>query len=193
MLSIYDLVMWAYYAAHLRRPPDPARYILDRPGWVPEGGEILDFGGGDGRWALPLAAGRNAQVTVADVSEAALRRMPAHPRLHPLLFDGRRLPIPDDAFDLVFINHVIHHVEDLAPVLRELRRVVRPGGRIVCIEFHPDCPVTRIYRVFSRFRRHPCTFFRPEELAALLSAPSSTGEYTMLDHFQYAISVRRPA
>lgn len=190
MVTIYDLVMSAYYAGHLRRPPDPARFVLAQPGWLSEGAAVLDFGGGDGRWALPLVTARQARAIVADISEAPLRRVPAGARLRAVLFDGRRLPCPDGAFDLVFINHVIHHVEDLPAVLRELRRVVRPGGRVVCIEFHPDCTVTRIYRVFSRFRKHPCIFYRPEALAGLLGAPPFTAEHYMLDGFQYVVSAR---
>ena len=184
--------MWAYYVGHLRRPPDPARYVLAQPGWLPEGAAVLDFGGGDGRRALPLAEARAAHVTVADVDEDALRRAPRHPLVRTALLDGRRLPFASEAFDLVFVNHVIHHVQDLPSVLREIRRIVRPGGRILCIEFHPDCAVTRIYRVFSGFRKHPCTFYRPEALAALFGAPPFAAEHRMLDGFQYVVSARRP-
>lgn len=189
--SIYDLVMWAYYGAQLQRLPDPARYVLERPGWVPEGGAVLDFGGGDGRWALRLAGGRGARVTVADIDEGALRRVPPYPLVRPTLLDGRGLPFCDGAFDLVFVNHVIHHVGDLAALLRDLRRVVKPGGRIVCIEFRPDCPVTWLYRFFSRFRRQPCMFYRPEALAALFRAPAFAAEHVMLDGFQYVVLARR--
>jgi ubiquinone/menaquinone biosynthesis C-methylase UbiE len=189
--SIYDLVMWTYYMVRRRRPPDPARYVLAQPEWVPEAADVLDFGGGDGRWALPLAAGRAARVVVAEIDAAALRRVPPHPHIRTTLFDGRSLPFAGGVFDLVFIHHVIHHLEDLPPVLREIRRVVRPGGRIVCIEFHPECGVTRIYRVFSRFRKHPCTFYRPEALANIVGAPPFQAEYHMLDGFQYAVCARR--
>ena len=78
-----------------------------------------------------------------------------------VLLDGRTLPFRSGAFDLVFINHVIHHVADLPPVLRELRRVVPPGGRIVCIEFSPHCTVTCIYRVFSPPEGIPTPSTRP--------------------------------
>ncbi len=192
MPSIYDLVIWGYYAAHRRRPPDPVGFVLAQPGWVPAAGAVLDFGGGDGRWALRLATARGAQVTVADIDGAALRRVPPHPLVRPTLLEGPALPFPDGAYHLAFVHHVIHHVENFPPVLRELRRVIRPGGRIVCIEFHPDCTVTRIYRMLSRFRRHPCTFYTPEALTNLLGAPPFIAEQRMLDNFQYVVSARRP-
>lgn len=190
--SLYDLVMWGYYAAHRRRPPDPAQFVLAQPGWLREGADVLDFGGGNGRWAVPLAAARAARVTVADVDATALRRVPPHPLVQTTVLDGPSLAFPDEAYHLVFVHHVIHHVENLPPVLRELRRVVRPSGRIVCIEFHPDCAVTRIYRMFSRFRRHPCTFYTPEALANLFGAPPFNAEHRRVDDFQYVVVARRP-
>ncbi len=191
MPSIYDVVMWTYYAVHRRRPADPARYVLAQPEWVREGAQLLDFGGGDGRWALPMAEARAARVTVVDIDVAALRRVRPHPLLRTVLLDGRTLPFSADTFDFVFVNHVIHHVQDLPPILRELRRVVRPGGRIVCLEFHPDCSVTRIYRLFSRFRKYPCTFYPPEALANIFGAPPFSAEYRMLDGFQYVVQAQR--
>ncbi len=190
--SIYDLVMWAYYAGRRRRPPDPIGFVLAQPGWLDEGGRVLDFGGGDGRWALRMADARSAEVTVVDIDVAALRRVPRHARVRAVHLDAPVLPFPEHAFDLVFVHHVVHHVQDLPQALREWRRVIRPGGRIVCIEFHPDCPVTRVYRALSRFRRHPCAFYSPAALAALLAAPPFVAGHEMLDAFQYVASGQRP-
>jgi ubiquinone/menaquinone biosynthesis C-methylase UbiE len=187
---VYDLVMWGYYAAHARRPPDPARYVLAQQGWLPERADVLDLGGGDGRWALPPATARAARVTVADIDAAALRRVPRHPLLRSMPLIEGPLPFPDAAYDLAFVNHVVHHVAHLPAVLRELRRVVRPGGRLVCIEFHPGCAVTRIYRAFSRFRVHPCTFYEPEALARLLGVPPFVAEHRPIDRFQYVATAR---
>lgn len=192
MPSGYGLVLRIYYALHGRQPPDPAGYVLAQPGWLPQGATVLDFGGGDGRWASELAE-RAATVTVADVDDAALRRVPPHPRLRTALLDGRALPFPDGAFDLIFASHVVHHVPDPAPVVRELGRVVRVGGRIVCIEFHPDCAVTRIYRLLCQVKGHRCTFYRPEALVALLGQAPLAAEPRMLDACQYVVSARRLA
>src|SRR3990172_13172585 len=47
--------------------------------------------------------------------------------------DGRRLPYPDNSFDVVFHNSVIEHVPDVAAFNREVKRVLKPGGITVCI------------------------------------------------------------
>jgi ubiquinone/menaquinone biosynthesis C-methylase UbiE len=47
--------------------------------------------------------------------------------------DGRMLPFPDRAFDIVFHNSVIEHVPDIVAFNREVRRVLKPGGICICI------------------------------------------------------------
>lgn len=188
MASTYDLFAWMYYAAHVRTPPDPARYVLGQPNWLPSGAKVLDYGGGKGRWAAELAE-RADLVVVADIDERALQRVPSHPRLRSVLVDGVNLPFRSGAFDLVFVNHVVHHIEDLPSVVAELRRVVQRGGRLVIIEFHPSASVTRIYRILSRSREHPCTFYMPRALARLVGGQVLTAEEQRLDDFQYVLVV----
>ena len=50
---------------------------------------------------------------------------------------GAPLPYPDDAFDLVVASLYLHYVEDWASALAELRRVLRPGGRLTVSIIHP--------------------------------------------------------
>jgi ubiquinone/menaquinone biosynthesis C-methylase UbiE len=186
MATAYDLIISTYYAAHLCKLPDPARYVLAQPGWLPRQATVLDYGGGAGRWAVELAA-RAALVVVADVDRNALRMVPSHPRLRSALVDGVTLPFRAGAFDLVFVNHVFHHVEDLPHLLPELRRVVRRGGRLIVIEFHPVALVTRIFRFLSRYRRSPCTFYPPRMLSDLVSGQTFVARHQRLDTFQYVI------
>jgi ubiquinone/menaquinone biosynthesis C-methylase UbiE len=191
MASLYDLIEWAYYAARARRPPDPARYVLTNSDWVLARATVLDYGGGDGRWAVELAE-RAARVVVADIDEDALHRVPVHPRVTSVLLDGVRLPFRSGAFDAVFVNHVFHHIEDLPSVLSELERVLRPAGRLVIIEFHPRACVTRVYRLLSRYRDHPCTFYAPRDLARHLQRRAFSVEHRQLDEFQFVIAASVP-
>lgn len=186
MASIYDLVMWAYYAAHGRKPPDPARYVLGKPGWLLPGATVLDYGGGEGRWAVALAE-RAALVVVADIDEQALRRVPSHARLRSVLLDGATLPFRRDAFDLVFVNHVVHHVEDVPGLLHGLRRIVRQNGRLVVIDFDPRASVTRIYRLLSRYRDRPCAFYSSGALTRLMRGQDLDAEDQRVDDFQYVL------
>jgi ubiquinone/menaquinone biosynthesis C-methylase UbiE len=147
---------------------------------------VLDYGGGDGRWAIELAE-RAALVIVADVDEHALRSVPSHPRLQSVLVDGVTLPFHPGAFDLVFVNHVLHHVEDLSSVVAEVRRVVRKDGRLVIIEFDPSASVTRVFRFLSRYREHPCTLYTPRALIDLMRDLMLTAEERRLDDFHYGL------
>jgi ubiquinone/menaquinone biosynthesis C-methylase UbiE len=52
-------------------------------------------------------------------------------RLEVLNADGRKLPFADGIFDLVLSNSVLHHLADPRPLLLELRRVVKPGGKLL--------------------------------------------------------------
>lgn len=52
-------------------------------------------------------------------------------RLELVHGEARRLPFPDGAFDLVMCNSVVHHLADPKPLLREMRRVMKPGGALV--------------------------------------------------------------
>jgi len=103
------------------------------------GRQILDAGCGSG----PLFAAlrdRGAVVTGFDKSagmvELARRRLgdDADLRVAEL---GRPLPFPDDAFDDVTASLVLHYLEDWGPALAELRRVLKPGGRLIVSVNHP--------------------------------------------------------
>ena len=100
---------------------------------------ILDAGCGSG----PLSAAlrdRGAIVTGFDSSagmlELARRRLGAGADLH-LADLGRPLPFPDGAFDDVIASLVLHYLEDWTAPLAELRRVLRPGGRLIVSVNHP--------------------------------------------------------
>jgi len=52
--------------------------------------------------------------------------------------DAEHLPFPDASFDIVSSNGVLHHTPDMDAALREIRRVLRPGGRATVIVYHRD-------------------------------------------------------
>jgi len=103
--------------------------VLERLGAV-EPGRLLDAGGGPGRLSAPLAA--RHRVTLCDISpemlEEASRRCP--PDVVLVEADARRLPFADGAFDDVAALDLLCHLPSVEQGLRELGRVLRPGGRI---------------------------------------------------------------
>ena len=99
------------------------------------GMKILDLAAGTGSSSEPLAKA-GADVTAADFSEgmiAAGRK--ARPHLNFVKADALNLTFPDNTFDLLTISFGLRNTENTAKALAEARRVVKPGGRLVVVEF----------------------------------------------------------
>ncbi len=97
----------------------------------------LDYGCGHGMAAVVMAR-TGAAVTAFDLSpgyvgEAEERAAANGVRVECIVADGEELPFPDSAFDAVWGNAILHHL-DLAKAGRELFRVMRPGGVAVFCE-----------------------------------------------------------
>lgn len=106
--------------------------------------ETLDMAGGTGDIALRIAhrSGGHARVLVADINDAMLaegRRRAATDamgaRLDFACMNAERLPLPDQRFDAYTIAFGIRNVPDLDAALAEAYRVLKPGGRFLCLEF----------------------------------------------------------
>ena len=99
------------------------------------GMKILDLAAVTGSSSEPLAKA-GADVTAADFSEgmiAAGRK--ARPHLNFVKADALNLTFPDNTFDLLTISFGLRNTENTAKALAEARRVVKPGGRLVVVEF----------------------------------------------------------
>jgi demethylmenaquinone methyltransferase/2-methoxy-6-polyprenyl-1,4-benzoquinol methylase len=120
------------------------------------GQRILDVATGTGLVATALAR-RGATVIGLDQSEDMLAK--ARQRLiagadNPTFIQGEaeHLPFPDDAFDALSFTYLLRYVDDRAATMRELARVVKPGGRIAMVEFGvPEQPALRAaWRAYTR-------------------------------------------
>jgi SAM-dependent methyltransferase len=140
---------------------------------------LLDVGCGVGHLLQWLARHTApAQSHGVDLSLNSLRsaRAGGTPRL--CCADAAALPYADASFDAVVCNGSAHHLPDLSAALRELRRVLRPGGRLVLFE-PVDSPLTGAIRgtLFRRSRyespadlEHKHDFTRASVEAALRAA-----------------------
>ena len=115
---------------------------------APQRGElVLDLAAGTGTSSQPFADA-GATVVPCDFSLGMLRvGKQARPRLPFTAGDGTRLPFADGVFDAVTISFGLRNIVDPRAGLSELRRVTRPGGRLVVCEFsHPTfAPFRTVY------------------------------------------------
>jgi demethylmenaquinone methyltransferase/2-methoxy-6-polyprenyl-1,4-benzoquinol methylase len=105
---------------------------------VRAGERVLDLGAGTGTSSLPFADA-GARVVPCDFSIGMLKEgKKRRPDLPLTAGDATRLPFADGVFDAVTISFALRNVHDPDAALREMRRVTRPGGRLVVCEFsHP--------------------------------------------------------
>lgn len=95
-----------------------------------EGRRILDLGCGKGRFAAHLQA-MGAEVIGLDLSAAMLARASHIDRVRA---SARRLPFAGSTFDGVIAIEVLEHVGAISPVLDEVRRVLKPAGRLAIVD-----------------------------------------------------------
>jgi demethylmenaquinone methyltransferase / 2-methoxy-6-polyprenyl-1,4-benzoquinol methylase len=117
------------------------------------GQRILDVATGTGMVARALAR-RGASVTALDQSEAMLSvaRAREHSGVTFVQGEAERLPFADASFDALTFTYLLRYVDDPAQTMRELARVVAPGGRIGMVEFGvPGNPgLASLWRVHTR-------------------------------------------
>jgi ubiquinone/menaquinone biosynthesis C-methylase UbiE/DNA-binding transcriptional ArsR family regulator len=108
---------------------------------APRGLVVADVGCGTGYLSRALAR-RVARVICVDTSAAMLDKARENLRGVPAALEFRpgsmeQLPLADGEVDAAFAHMVLHHLTDMAAGLREMVRVVRPGGEVVCVELLP--------------------------------------------------------
>ena len=114
---------------------------------------VLDLAGGTGTSAGPLAE-QGAQVTVCDISPGMLQvGRSRYPHIEFVQGDALALPFDDGAFQVATISFGLRNVPDPLAALREMVRVVEPGGRLVITEFsHPKHAALRV--AYQPYLRH---------------------------------------
>ncbi|MFB9448399.1 class I SAM-dependent methyltransferase [Dactylosporangium vinaceum] len=112
----------------------------------------LDLGSGTGRLTPALAGAFGGPVHGVEPSDRMRAQAPAHPAVTYAKGSAEAIPLPDAACDAALLFFVWHHVRDRAAAVRELWRVVRPGGtlfvQVNCADRMPD---TWWFRVVPRW------------------------------------------
>ena len=122
-----------------------------------DGKKVLDIACGTGDFSIAIAKKTNASVTGLDLSEGMLKVMDEkvkkeglQDRIGTLQGDCENLPFEDNSFDCVTIGFGIRNFEHREKALREILRVLRPGGKLIILELSiPQNPVVRwFYKLY---------------------------------------------
>ena len=103
---------------------------------LPDGAQVLELGAGPAKlWRENLdRLPQSWQVTLTDLSAGMIAEAQAQlkdaPNFAFTVADAQTLPFDDATFDAVVANHMLYHVPDLPRALSEVRRVLKPGGRL---------------------------------------------------------------
>jgi demethylmenaquinone methyltransferase/2-methoxy-6-polyprenyl-1,4-benzoquinol methylase len=114
---------------------------------VREGDKVLDIAGGTGDLARAFAkrVGTRGTVVHTDINEAMLRQgrdrlLDDGLVLPTAICDAETLPFPNDSFDLVSVAFGLRNMTHKERALAEMNRVLRPGGRLLVLEFSKIAP-----------------------------------------------------
>ena len=124
---------------------------------VRPGQRVLDIAGGTGDLAMAFApkVGPSGEVVHTDINEAMLREgrdrlLNAGVSLPTLVCDAEHLPFADGHFDLVTVAFGLRNMTHKDNALREMNRVLKPGGKLLVLEFSKVAkPLEKIYDWYS--------------------------------------------
>ena len=108
-----------------------------------------DFGSGSGGWAIPLAKRlEEGKVYAIDILEEPLSALKDKAKLERILNIAaiksdveKKVDVPSESCDLVLITNLLFQVEDKKSVLKEGKRVLRPEGKILIVDWQIDSPL----------------------------------------------------
>lgn len=129
---------------------------------------LLDLGGGTGALAARLSDLLAAHATVLDPTPEMIAQMKPHVRVTAEVGSAESMPLPTDSFDACLISDAFHHFRDQDGAVREIARVVRPGGGLVVLEFEPKGWMLPIV-MGERLLGEPGAFMTTEEMCAFMA------------------------
>ena len=124
---------------------------------VRAGQKVLDVASGTGDLALAFAkkVGPHGNVVMTDINDQMLARgrnrlIDAGYPTQAVVCDAEHLPFPEGEFDLVTVAFGLRNMTDKAAALKQMHRVLKPGGKLMVLEFSKVvAPLEKIYDVYS--------------------------------------------
>lgn len=129
-MDVDSFSTWAHDGLAEYRVKQTLEHVKDTPR------KILDYGCGQGKWTpLLRSVFPNAEIVGIDISEVAIAKASCKfPHSRFLTLKGDQAPLADSSFDLIFSFHVLEHALDIAAPIKDIGRLLHPGG-YACIIF----------------------------------------------------------
>lgn len=135
------------------------RFTIDCSG-VRKGQKVLDLAGGTGDFTAKFSrlVGQSGEVVLADINDSMLqvereklRNLGVVDNVNYVQANAEALPFPDNTFDCVIISFGLRNVTDKDKALRSMYRVLKPGGRLLVLEFSKPIldPLSKAYNFYS--------------------------------------------
>jgi ubiquinone/menaquinone biosynthesis C-methylase UbiE len=104
---------------------------------------ILDYGAGTGYFSIPAAKRIMGNVYALDIdaamleiiNEKALKEQLTN--IVPVEGSMEAIPLPDGSIDMIIASLVLHEIQPLAPLLQQMRNVLKKEGYLICLELEP--------------------------------------------------------
>ncbi|QDJ13883.1 bifunctional demethylmenaquinone methyltransferase/2-methoxy-6-polyprenyl-1,4-benzoquinol methylase [Mergibacter septicus] len=135
------------------------RYTIDCSG-VRKGQKVLDLAGGTGDFSAKFSrmVGSEGRVILADINDSMLqvgreklRNLGVVGNIDYIQANAECLPFADNTFDCIIISFGLRNVTDKEKALRSMYRVLKPGGRLLVLEFSKPIldPLSKLYNFYS--------------------------------------------
>ena len=144
--------MARWYEKNTRKDLEEFRKVAGRLGAIPpDGGDVLEVAPGPGFLAIEMARSGKLHVTGLDISKtfvelARKNAAQAGVRVDFRAGNASEMPFAENSFDLLVCRAAFKNFSEPQKALREMHRVLRPGGTGVIIDLRRDTPMTEIQR-----------------------------------------------
>ena len=184
MAFLGDPIGWLedrWYRSHARA--DIPAALAARLETLPAAPRLLDFGAGTGHVSIALRALRPGAYTLAEIDRSALEREARADDgfVRVSLELGAPLPFAAGDFDAVFLVDVFHHLDDRRGTLDELRRVLRPEGVLLAVEYDASRAPSRVLNVVCRAIKGRWRLLTPARLQRAVRQAGFTTDIHRLD------------
>lgn len=162
--------------------------IIESLSIVREGMKIADFGCGHGYFTLPLArkVGKNGKVFALDILSEALEAVTSQMKINGIenievkrcnLEKERGSRLEDSSCDVVLISNLLFQTEEDDKIIKEAKRILKKGGKVIFIDWRPDVPLGPVGKRV-----------KPEEAVGLFERENFKKERDFFtDHYHYGM------